>query len=501
MRTTAPYAWQERNVAQKLTADKKRLALLGLALAFFWPTMHNELMYPVMMVYRNTGSVASYPLHILYLASILVVTAVLATLHRRIRLSPRLFCILCGAGAACGLGGGILLDIAALDLFTLTNVIVGVGVSFYAIYYAVFFMLAFAVLSKTDSRLILPCIFLSYVPFCLVKFMRLRLSLFSSEAAVIFTAILPVVSCLLLMTVKQEIPPSANSLKKTLRMLPWATIASSLVFIYLATAGTALFNISADWANLPSTRGIIYLLNFIVCLILGIVSLVWSGSKWLTLGTLSALVVYLIAALRLSTVISTSSDTLNLGTTPLIAAKLTFELFLLGACAKACCPTRKHAAPFAPIVFFYLAFASVLPDFVSTGLILSERYVDVSFGAEIAFMAVGAAPVLIVAIITAILLHQLAHANNAVALQKERRDRASAEEFKQAIAQELDLSPREAEITFLLCCGQGAKAISDQICISESTVYAHMKRVYRKLGLHSKQELVDLVAERVGPVL
>lgn len=55
------------------------------------------------------------------------------------------------------------------------------------------------------------------------------------------------------------------------------------------------------------------------------------------------------------------------------------------------------------------------------------------------------------------------------------------------------LSDREAEITRLACEGKTAKRIARELFIAESTTYTHLKHVYRKVGVHSKQELVDAV--------
>lgn len=55
------------------------------------------------------------------------------------------------------------------------------------------------------------------------------------------------------------------------------------------------------------------------------------------------------------------------------------------------------------------------------------------------------------------------------------------------------LSDREAEITRFACEGKTAKRIARELFIAESTVYTHLKHIYRKAGVHSKQELVDAV--------
>lgn len=51
------------------------------------------------------------------------------------------------------------------------------------------------------------------------------------------------------------------------------------------------------------------------------------------------------------------------------------------------------------------------------------------------------------------------------------------------------------EIAQLAAQNLSAKKVAERLFIAESTVYTHFKRIYRKTGVHSKQELIDLVDE------
>lgn len=61
------------------------------------------------------------------------------------------------------------------------------------------------------------------------------------------------------------------------------------------------------------------------------------------------------------------------------------------------------------------------------------------------------------------------------------------------IAERYALSPRETEILAFLAHGRGAPYIGDKLCISPETVRTHTKRIYGKCGVHTKEELLDLV--------
>lgn len=55
------------------------------------------------------------------------------------------------------------------------------------------------------------------------------------------------------------------------------------------------------------------------------------------------------------------------------------------------------------------------------------------------------------------------------------------------------LTPREMDVLNLLVRGRNKKFISDNLVISEGTVKSHIRNIYRKLGVHSQQALIDLV--------
>ena len=57
------------------------------------------------------------------------------------------------------------------------------------------------------------------------------------------------------------------------------------------------------------------------------------------------------------------------------------------------------------------------------------------------------------------------------------------------------LSPRETEILGYLGRGLGIVFVANTLVISESTVRTHVKSIYRKLGVSSREELLKLVDE------
>lgn len=57
------------------------------------------------------------------------------------------------------------------------------------------------------------------------------------------------------------------------------------------------------------------------------------------------------------------------------------------------------------------------------------------------------------------------------------------------------LSKVESTILHFLRQGNTSRGIADRVCISKRTVENHIKEIYRKLDVHSKQELIDKLDE------
>lgn len=62
-----------------------------------------------------------------------------------------------------------------------------------------------------------------------------------------------------------------------------------------------------------------------------------------------------------------------------------------------------------------------------------------------------------------------------------------------AVAREGGLTEREAEILAYLARGRTKAYIAEVLFVSENTVRSHVRNIYSKLGVHTRQELLDLV--------
>lgn len=68
----------------------------------------------------------------------------------------------------------------------------------------------------------------------------------------------------------------------------------------------------------------------------------------------------------------------------------------------------------------------------------------------------------------------------------------SLDEKCDIVAERFGLSSRETEVFKLLAHGRSTPRIAETLCVSQSTVKTHSYRIFRKLDVHSQQEVIDL---------
>lgn len=66
------------------------------------------------------------------------------------------------------------------------------------------------------------------------------------------------------------------------------------------------------------------------------------------------------------------------------------------------------------------------------------------------------------------------------------------------IAQLYGLTPKETEVMTLIGKGRSAQRIQEALDVSASTVNTHVNHIYRKMGVHSRQEMLDLLEREEG---
>lgn len=75
----------------------------------------------------------------------------------------------------------------------------------------------------------------------------------------------------------------------------------------------------------------------------------------------------------------------------------------------------------------------------------------------------------------------------------------SIEDRCRFIGADCGLTERETEIFAMLARGRNGQFVMDHYVVSRNTVKSHVKHIYAKLGVHSQQELIDLVEDWRAP--
>ncbi len=71
----------------------------------------------------------------------------------------------------------------------------------------------------------------------------------------------------------------------------------------------------------------------------------------------------------------------------------------------------------------------------------------------------------------------------------------NVEDPRRTLAESRGLTQRETDVFVLLAQGRSRKFICEELFIADGTASSHIRHVYEKMGVHSKQELLSLVLE------
>lgn len=72
---------------------------------------------------------------------------------------------------------------------------------------------------------------------------------------------------------------------------------------------------------------------------------------------------------------------------------------------------------------------------------------------------------------------------------------ASMEHNAEEMGRQFLLSEREVEVLSLYALGHTQKRVAEELFITQGTAHAHIKRIYAKTGLHSRQEILDYLQQ------
>ena len=69
-------------------------------------------------------------------------------------------------------------------------------------------------------------------------------------------------------------------------------------------------------------------------------------------------------------------------------------------------------------------------------------------------------------------------------------------EHCEKVAKQYGLTPRETEVMILVAKGRTITRIQEELFISRGTAATHKRHIFKKMHIHDKQELLDLLERK-----
>lgn len=537
---------------------RRRQILSILGMAMVWPSIHNQVLYPLTFSFHKDGASSPYAYYILY-SLVMLVTVIAILLMNRRGISPRLFTNKT-AIAAIGLMGSVGLGLLVACDFgnELARWFMGAGVALAAVFVPIYFMFWSVQIVYSSAKRAAYDLIWSYIVFAAITLFRLTFELH----AWLFSIAYPLISAALALVVLREPTRSKFALGNTpLSGLPRHLLIPSIIFVYLGTVTRCLLNpINAAFDYPPYHRLLIYAILIVLAGVLA--ALYRPRGKMRRNADLlgfALVTVFLIGSILL-TGIGLLSET-PLGNLPTIAGVNAIELLIwLIVLANA---QIKHAGIVRPAAVFLvlvvgashlvtvlvlggvswtqfdvsqlplititiaLAFLVVTVVMAVLAILLYEarnQHAD-GYPVMVAAVAPGTAPSVAVgadAPGTTDLSSHAADSGAPMASTTATAPSGAAEASPVAataptvvpvaasavppcvtmaadeaaitrIQESFGLSRRETDTLRLAARSKSAKEIAENLFVAESTVNSHIKGIYRKCDVHSRQELIALV--------
>lgn len=513
-------------MADKALTVRRQQILSILGMAMVWPSIHNQVLYPLTFSFHKEGADSPYLYYVFYSVVMLVAIAAILMMGRK-GITRRLFSST-PAMVAVGLMGSVGIGLLVVCDFGnhLAQWFMGIGVGFSAIFVPVYFMFWSIQLEYASQKRVAFDLLLSYLVFCLVTLLRLAFNLHAWTFSIAY----PLVAMGLAIAVLQQPAAGKYALGNTpLKGLPLHMIIPSVVFVYLATATRLLLNPASAAFEYPPQmqRLIVYAILALLC-----ICLAWlyrphgKTRRNANLLAFSITAVFMVGAILLTGIGLIGA--VQMGNMPAITGINATELFIwLVVLANA---QSKHAGIVRPAALFLVFIVgathllSVLFlwgvehfQFDTANLPLISITIGLAFLVVAVVMAVmaimlysshasgGSAP-------SAMPLGTAAAATNgtgAVSASSQNNvsspaaaaplaappcvTMASDEAAIERIQETFGLSKRETDTLRLAFRNKSAKEIAETLFVAESTVNSHIKGIYRKCDVHSRQELIALV--------
>lgn len=454
------------------------LCIIGLS--FYWPLFKKSWIDPLWsQTTDNVGDIwATYYLFVIATV-IIVVGALLVT-----RYSAKKFkhfkadvlvlslvllavsCVLCFASLPVGIEQGLL----AFDACVRAAVFVGLT------------MLWGSAVYSHDMRMVLVEAFASLAISSLLMFA----SMLPVSLGLIVPIVCPAVSACMLLGVPTE-NMSSVPFSKGWRLLPWSLIgvlALSICIVALLYGIVPIddsFYPNATWTIIRVTT------LFVAALIVSITYRCTHSEMLLNMIWLTLTVVLILA---LFFALITSLNLMGVSKGLILASQSCLNVFLWCVLVVAC--RKQNISPSLPLALLYAGLLAVSGCVANAlGPLLAH---GITASIESYLVAATALLTLVLVLSSMLFLGKNTLRSYDEALSRVVSEVALDEtDLSRALEERYDLSTRESDVALLLSRGYSVQRIADALFISTHTVQSHMKSIYRKMAVHKKQDLIDLV--------
>lgn len=489
---------------------RTRRILVIVGMAATWLPVYERLLYPLNSTFNNTYDTTTYFFHVIY--SLLVISIMLAIGIISLRANLKSLIANKGVLLSTGLGAsfGILL-LSQLNFSSTANlVIMGISVALVALYVPIHLLFWSQNFGKAAHKGTLSDAACSVALFEVIYALLLTFNVDTLTLAIAA----PLVSAALGVSYLFIDPKEPYPCKEITPTHISVIMKSSLVFVVLCYLTVVYFNQSARLQADVPYRAFIHwgaMLMFII------IAWLYRPKKKKTMAKTSGFIlVSLVYVGMLLITLFVPNETLNLATVPLNCASSVLVAFVWLLIIQS---ANKRRLSLISCMALYFSVFVFLPRFIQACIMYSSNYLTV-FAQSINSLyiiatIVFAAIVLLIAGLLVLLNNRAVHADGdggeaarvvgigAAGTAIPDESSAQGEEIARlaiqhektllALKDEAGFSNRELEIAHMAIKNKSAHRIAEELFISENTVYSHLKHIYQKTNVHSRQEFIDLV--------
>lgn len=458
-------------------------------LSLLWFSFHASPYYPFSLsaAFSATGAEGLSAKHSAYTFAFLIVLTTAFVLPkyfaRTYEHSSTIYCVVAISGSA-----GCALQIVGTTQAAAQQFIAGASLSLVALYAGTSFVMWLTQTARLKANQAAFSIAVSYFLFGLVWSILL---VAGNTAFKAFAALCPLLSipCFVISLKRTQRPAEMASLR--LASLPWNIIALCLVFIYFGIISVRAFTTMEMGGFFAGSLGAAPQIVTALAGSAACCCLAWlfakKGTSPSTFVTAFALLALAYMAALLVVVLGDQSQTVTLvGKRILVAAEHSVEILL--AIVLACEASRRNSCA-SSIFALYGAAVLAVPQFITLDLMYQSGVLEslASISLVTPLAAIGA-----FAVAAACIVMLMRFSTRTAAEATEQSSDWQQDLCRKALAGH-DVTPREFDVVLFTYRGYSAKRIAEELLVSESTVKAHLSHAYRKLGVHTKQELISIV--------